>query len=83
MRTDTLTIVREMAPDEIRIRRTEAKLSVADLASIFRCHTRTIERWESGETKPNAAEMIALDTIFSEKERAKPARRTTRKSNSR
>jgi len=69
--------------DDIRQRRVAAGMSIADVASQLDCHTRTIERWESGETQPNRAELIALDFLFSEQVGAKPSSSPARKTNKR
>ena len=72
-----------MAPEEIKARRQQAGLSYADVASQLGCHTRTIERWEIGETFPSKAEIIALEVVFSEQVGAKSPSKPSRKSNSR
>lgn len=72
-----------IAPEDIRIRRHETGMTVADLASAMGVNARTIERWESGETSPNKAEQIALDVVFSEQDGAKSTPAPRRKSQKR
>jgi len=72
-----------LTPEDIRQRRIEADLSMADVASALDLNTRTIERWETGAARPSKADLIALEAVFSEQVGAKPTSRTARKAQKR
>lgn len=57
-------------PDAIRAAREAAGLTVADLAGRLGCSRRTVERWESGDRTPTAADAEQLAAAL-----ASPARR--------
>lgn len=72
-----------MTPADIKTRREEAGMAPEDLASVLGISTRTLGRWESGESSPKKSDLIAMDVVFSEEVGSKSPRRPARKSNSR
>lgn len=72
-----------LTPEDIRQRRLEADLSMADVASALEINTRTIERWETGAARPSKADLIALEAVFAEQVGAKSSLAPRRKSQKR
>lgn len=79
---ETPETLRKAFGAELRTRRQNAGLSLADAASKLGLHTRTIDRWEFGQTRPTKAELIALDVIYGTlQDRTSRVSRAARKSN--
>lgn len=73
----------EITPEDIRPRRISAGMSTTDLASELDLHAKTIERWETGVSRPSRADLIAIEAVLADKAGAKSSPRTSRKSNKR
>lgn len=50
----------------IHATRRRARLTITQLAAMMNVHPRTITRWETGETKPNAEEWARLTAVLAQ-----------------
>ena len=70
---DTLRIARGnpdsarlvFTPERLRVVRTDAELSISDLASCVGVRDRTIERWERGDMHPSGEALARVERVLS------------------